>query len=408
MKKKMLSIVLTFCLLFSLVPAVHAEENDAVSVANEADLLTALSGTCTVIDITADIALNNTLVINRAVTINGGTAKNTLSKANTDSSNYVIQIAADGVTLNNLTVEGDYAVIDTANHAVVQNCDVKATRIGVQFYPAAAISSPKITVENCVIQNTNQESPYNVDYSTDNRGLSTYQVKGGTVTISDSQILGFKYGINPVIDEKDPGTDTLRDGEGTEFDVADTTVWGWAALNIWSANTNYTFTNCTLTGVNKFSSGANSFATIVANDDIYNGNENYACSVKIIGGNVNVQQYGSMTQSTISVDNSCLTDFEFSWYAAPDNQIYPVIFDFVIQPGSSYNVLSFHVDDTQKINEYMDPETGHLTGIYDYVYIFYSYFESAASRMMNSAAEVFDPDSMSANQLPSHEGGLMA
>lgn len=409
--KKALSILLAVLIVSALIPGALATDSGEVSVSTEAELATALSGTCTKINITADIELEDTLVVNRAVTISGGENRNELSKADTDSSNYVIKIEADNVILDMLTVTGDYGITVVANNATIKNSDVMATLRGIQFYPDSTIVEPKITIDTCVITNTIQQAPYNVDYTTDNRGLATYQVKGGTVNVTDSQILGFKYGINPLVDQEDPDLDTLRDGEGTKFNVTDTLVWAWAALNIWSANTDYTFTNCTLTGVNKFSGGYNDFSTIVANSGIYGDGEDdsYACDVKFVGGVLNVYQYGTNLQSVLGVDNSCLTRFIFEQYLPEGaTQASNVKMYIHVPTGVSPYVISFASGTTdEQVANYMSESSGKLVGINTNLEIYAGPLPTNARTVFSGGMDKIDWNSDLVGKFTAqYEGGL--
>ncbi len=407
--KKAISILLAVLIVSALIPGALATESGEVSVSTEAELADALSGTCTKINITADIELEDTLVVNRAVTISGGDNRNELSKADTDSNNYVIKIEADNVILDMLTVTGDYGITVVANNASIKNSDVKATLRGIQFYPASTIVEPKVTIDTCVIINTNQETPYGVDYTTDNRGLATYQVKGGTVNVTDSQILGFKYGINPLVDETVPNVVTLRDGEDTIFNVTNTIVWGWTALNIWSANTDYNFTNCTLTGVNKFSGGYNDFSTIVANSGIYYGIDSYACNVKFTGGVINVYQYGTNMQSVLGVDNTCITRFIFESYLPEGaSQASNVKMYIHVPTGVSPYVISFASGTTdEQVANYMSESSGKLVGINTDLEIYAGSLPTNARTVFGGGMEKIDWNSDLIGKFTAqYEGGL--
>lgn len=91
-------------------------------------------------------------------------------------------------------------------------------------------------------------------------------------------------------------------------------VWGWTALNVWSANTTYNFTNCNLFGVNKFSNDVNNFATISLNDDANGLGAVNGPTVKISGGYLTAVQYSTAMQAAISLDMDCLSSVIFSTY----------------------------------------------------------------------------------------------
>lgn len=309
MKKYFLSFAMTLLLALAIVPAAFADTN----VSNETELKNALSDSSeTTINVTADITLSEPLTISRAVTIDGGTDKNAISYAGGET-DYAITTNASGVTLQNLTINRESAqngVDVQQSGTVIDNCDINAYRRGVNFTITGENDGATLDIKNSVITNTKADETYGVYYDTDNRGVATGNITHGTITITDSQIIGFKYGINPVIDP----VNYLRDGEGTVFNVTRTTVQGWTALNIWSADTTYNFTNCTLSGTNKYTGGSNDYATIMANDGIYGGDTSKASTVNIYGGNLISVRHGESIQAAVHPDYQLITQVKFYRY----------------------------------------------------------------------------------------------
>lgn len=302
MKKKFLSLLTALCLMLCMAPAALAADESGLQ-----DLINNAAAGST-IELTSDYNLSEPVIINKAITINGNGHSVTGA-----SGQNAFNATVGNVTLNNLTINASgigYGINSTGSSLTVNNCNINVTERGINFYPTNG-SNATLDVSGTVIKNT-AVSDYDtsVNYSGNNRGIATADVIGGTITIEDSDILGFKYSINAVVTPDE--VTGLRDGNGTLFSVSNTFIKGWTALNIWSANTDFIFTNCSLVGINTLSGASNGFSTIKANDGIYGGQTNKASYVQFIGGAVTAVKYGSASQTVFNVDQECQTEFAFT------------------------------------------------------------------------------------------------
>lgn len=308
MKKRLISLLMALCLMLTLAPAVFAADT---TVNTEVDLKTAITNASAndTITLGADIQLTSTLNVNKPVTIDGGTSKHTVTFEGSEE-DYAFKISTSGVTMKNMTITSRNGVFVNASGATIDSCDINAVRRGINFFLENANSGATLNVNNCNIDNTAAEETYGVCYNTDNRGIATGNIYGGTINVTGGTITGFKYAINPVID---PAANGLRDGKGTKFNVTGTEIWGWTALNIWSANTTYTFTDCKLVGVSKFNDALslNDYATIMANDGICGGSSKNAPVVDIVGGQIAAVRYGASNQAAVYVDVNRYVDVNF-------------------------------------------------------------------------------------------------
>lgn len=357
--KKILSLLMALVMCLSLLPSVAFA---AGTVSNEEQLTSAIVSGGTV-QLANDITLTSPLTISNAVTIDGTSNKYGITFVGTDSQ-YTITITSPDVTLQNLTINKSKTyngVNVNATGAKIINCDINASRRGVNFYLENSGNNPKLDITGTTIKNANVGDNYNMtaDYGADNRGVATGNIKGGEVNITGCSILGFKYSINPVVDAENG----LRDGNGTTFNISNSTIKGWTALNIWSANTTFSFTDCTLTGINALTSGStNNYSTIVANDDIYGNVTNGTKSsvVNINGGTVQAVQLKGCAEAAFNVDNQFQTKFNFDM----GNDLSPVVIQVYFPEDATnsvgiWNFYWLYANDTTKINKYFaDMVTG--------------------------------------------------
>lgn len=353
MKKRFLSLLMAFCLMLSLAPAAFAADNTMTQDSFKAAIANAeTNGT---VELTGDVTLTETITINKPITIDGkGFMINGASGIST------LRFEGVPATLKNLTiVSGRYAIIATGSALTVDHCDIQAARGGISF--EAPADNATLDVTNTTIKNTNV-SNYNTtaDYGEDNRGISIYNVKGGTVNISNCSILGFKYSINPVVDP----VSNLRDGEGSEFNITNCTIKGWTALNMWSANTVFNFKACTLVGINALPSGSdNNFSTIVANDNIYGTSAGGTKSsvVNIIGGVVQAVQLKNCAQAAFNVDNQLQTKFNFYQNGRTPVNIQVYFPENVQNDVGIWNFHWLYANNSEKINQYLSEMVTGLT-----------------------------------------------
>lgn len=297
--KKVVVIMAAICMMVTILPMVNASDSD--------DLQTAINNTATggVLALDRNYTITAPVTINKSMTIDGTESKYSITNS---SGSNAINVTSSGVTIKNLSITTNgsaYSINGTGSDLTVMDCTISSTGRGINFYPSAN-SESTLTVTDTTIDNPTAEAGYGVNYGADNRGISTGNVIGGHVTITSCDVTGYKYGINTVVTD-----DNNRDSNGTVFDITDSHVHGWAALNISCANTTFNITNCKLTGVNKFSGGANEFSVININEVTYNYSS-ASTKVNIIGGQIHVYRYGECKQSAVFVDKDGHTDYKFN------------------------------------------------------------------------------------------------
>lgn len=311
-RKQLFSLLTALCLMLAMAPAAFAADSSGLQT-----LIDNASAGST-IELTSNYTLTEPVTINKAVTIDGNGYSVTAA-----SGQNAFNVTASGVTLNRLTITASgsgYGVNSTGSSLTVSNCAINAAARGINFYPennpGATLNVSGTIIRNSAVSNYNTTA----NYSGDNRGISTADVLGGTVTISDSSILGFKYSINAMVSPESSAAVSLRDGQGTVFSVSGSTIKGWTALNIWSAATSFTFTDCTLVGINALSGVSNANSTIQANDGIYGGNTAKSSTVKFIGGSVTAAKLSTAPQSVLNVDVELQTKYIFEQYYNEDSE----------------------------------------------------------------------------------------
>lgn len=316
MRKK--SLMLTaFAAMMTLATATAAFAADS-TVSNETELKNAVSTAQSgdTITLSSDITLSSVLEIETGITLDGADFAITAPE-NVNA----LSITADDVTVKDLEINTSvattndqykgYGITATGSNLTVTGCTINAESRGIDFRPTD--TGATLNVEDTIIKNT-MVTDYNksANYSLDARGIATSNVKDGYIYIDGSQILGFKYSINALADVADPDNpNSIRDGQGTIFDVYDTTVKGWTALNIWSADTDFYFTDCNLVGINTQSGATNHYSTIMANDMIYGRQEGKTSTVTFYGGDVTAVKLGACDQSLFNVDYEFETEYVF-------------------------------------------------------------------------------------------------
>lgn len=338
MKKRLLSILMAIGLMFSNIPIVFAADTSGLQ-----DLINQTNSGETIV-LTSDYDLTEPVTIDKAITIKGGDHTITYTGAKDDD--FALLVNSQGVTLENINVNAPSGVRIQASGAKLDTCDINVYGRGIYFTFDEANDNATLEVNNCNIVNTKADQTYGVYYDTDNRGIATRNITNGQINVTGGSVLGFKYGINPVIAD----ASGLRNSNGTVFNVTNTTIQGWTVLNIWSANTTYNFTNCVLFGINKFEGGFNDFAVINANDGISGGDPELAPVVNIIGGEMNVVRHGTSFQAAVNVDSQCLTKVYFlknklknvqiNCYGTPNNPAPVFLFDSTVTEGQMDNYVT--------------------------------------------------------------------
>ena len=320
--KKAVSILLAVIFVVALMPSALAADETFVNpttVSNEAELVAAVAADATYdkVTLTNDITLTSTLTIGHGVFISGDTAKHTITYAGNASDGAVAVNTPEAVTMDSL-------VLDCTN---INSRGVKLNTNSPKFTFSNSVmnvnlrgiwmnsdlnadSSSVINVTNSYIQNNQLPSDktyQNWANCSDTRGLSLWDLNNSRVNITGSHILGFGYTINLAGDM----VDGLRNYNGSIISISGSELWGWSALNIWSCGTTFNISNSDLRGINMHTSGANNFATIVLNEEIY-GTSGPANYINISGGKIGAYSYGGLDQYPIRIDSELNTYFAFS------------------------------------------------------------------------------------------------
>lgn len=199
-KKKMLSIVLTFCLLFSLVPAVHAADTSGLQslIDNAADSAT--------ISLQQSYTLTDTVVIDKEITMEGN--GNTITYSGAGSAISVTTespVALNSVTINAESSGARGLDINTQQmNVTLTGCTLRVNNRGIQIYVADPENAGKAldVTGSLILDSTSILNSQIDEYTTsatvgDTRGLNVYRVKNGTITLrNNSNIKGFGYSIN--------------------------------------------------------------------------------------------------------------------------------------------------------------------------------------------------------------------
>lgn len=261
------------------------------------------------ISLSKDYVVTETVDVNKNITLIGNG-----HKISSSGSSYVFDVSADNVTLNDMEIDATstgYGVLIEGNNATLEECVVRADERGVNFSPTVQ-QNAKITLNDTDIYNTEVDNYDSEIHAGDYRGLAVYNVKNGTIDMNGGGIYGFGYSVNALVDKNT--NSNLRDGDQTDYNFTDVTIKGWTALNMWSANTNFTYTDCYLVGINTLDGSSNGFATIRANDGMYGGTTNKESVVTFNGGYILSKQYATALETPFTVDQELQTKFVFNSY----------------------------------------------------------------------------------------------
>ena len=314
MKKKLVALLAAAVMLVSLLPAAFA----ASEVTTEQALIDAVAAGGEV-NLGADITLSGPLSIDKAVTINGG--NHTLTYTGNDAA--IAATSNNLLTVNDLNITAAAAGADgislsgTAPKLTVNGCVLTVNDRGVNDFPADynnLVTGAAITVLNSTIQCS--RLPSGQSYETwatvgDTRGLSLTDLKAAAVTVDNSVIQGFGYSININGHSDSQG---VSDTQNTLFTITNSTIRGWAAINIWSINATYNITNSHLMGINVATSGQTGFSTIALNNGIYGSVTNKPNVFNIMDGSIQAYKYSSnadLSQNLIRVEAEGQTKFNF-------------------------------------------------------------------------------------------------
>lgn len=314
MKKQLVSILTAGCLMAAMVPAAFAADtNDLQEQINNAPAGSTVT-------LSADTTITDTLVIDKALTLNGN--KNTLTF---DGSGYAIQVTTDAeVNVTNLTVEAEASggrgieITSTNPHFKLCESTLDVNNRGIGFADKGTTAGAEVTIKNSTIQSSlkpDDKTYENWSHQGDSRGIGFWDNKGLTMNIIGSRILGFGYPINMSGDM----VNDVRDMENATINITDSDIWGWCAMNIWTINTTFNITNSDLKGFVETDNSWNSFATIVLNTDIYKGVTD-PCKANVFnisGGSVSstcVSNVEEVYHCLFRLDKEFMSEFNFSMY----------------------------------------------------------------------------------------------
>ncbi|BAK43670.1 InlB B-repeat-containing protein [Eggerthella sp. YY7918] len=257
--------VATFALPNSAKTAENVAQVDTTSYTSLADAIAAAEAGDTV-TLLADATISEKLVINKRLTLDG--AGKTITATGL---NPVIELnTTDEVTISKLTVTGAKRglALCPGVHVTLIGCTLNVSERGIDSQKDIPYENMSIILDNTVINNSgvsNYETQ--TTYHTDSRGISLYNSKNSVVKVqNESSINGFAYCVNVSGRENSNG---VRDTEGLKVEVVDSVLRGWAGFNVWGSLAEYSIISSTVKGINTQNEGANSFAAIVFNDDIY-------------------------------------------------------------------------------------------------------------------------------------------
>lgn len=196
----------------------------------------------------------------------------------------------------------------------IMDFEFSAEMRGINFGDGQHQGSAVILTNGSKILNgLNQE--YEDDWgSTDTRGIALWNPKDVTVQIEgNSEIKGFKYAVNVSGTQQTVGDKLLADAKGLNITVDHSTIYGWAAFNIWASYGTYNIQNgSVLKGINTVEGApgsANAFTTIKLNYDWPNENQKpvyqtYGNVLNITDSTITNGKTGSFDQYLLTIDNA--------------------------------------------------------------------------------------------------------
>lgn len=227
------------------------------------------------IELLKDVDLgSDTLSLNKAVSIDGGNAKHSISGTAT---NVIRVLSTDGalagtIKLANLAINATNASksgraigIGSSNsitglNLVIENCDIKTTQRGLTVN-SNDNSNINLTIRNSTISLTNGIGNYDQEVNNtgnynNSRGISLWQMGNSKVDIINTTVQGFYYSINNA-----NGIDTMQ------VNVTNSTLKCRAGINDWTAGTTWNINGTRIHGINNFGGKQEAFANIVLNTD---------------------------------------------------------------------------------------------------------------------------------------------
>ena len=294
--------VATFALPNSAKTAENVAQVDTTSYTSLADAIAAAEAGDTV-TLLADATISEKLVIDKPLTLDG--AGKTITATGL---NPVIELnTTDEVTISKLTVTGAKRglALCPGVHVTLIGCTLNVSERGIDsqsddiLYENMSIILDNTVINNSGVSNYETQTTYGSPY----RGISLYNSKNSLVRLQNgSSINGFSYCVNVTGDKSDSG---VSDTSGLKVEVVDSMLRGWTGFNVWGSLAEYSIIRSTVKGINTQNEGANSFAAIVFNDDIYDQfaqahSENNI--LNITDSTITNYQGGSCIESLLRID----------------------------------------------------------------------------------------------------------
>lgn len=212
----------------------------------------------------------------------------------TDNNHYKSQI-----TLDNAELKFDFCV------------DPRGINFGDGQHQGSVIT---LTNNSKILNGLNQEYENNWGNSGNgSRGLSLWNPEDVTVNIEkNSALKGFKYAVNVSGTQQVVGDKLLADAGGLNVTVDNSTIYGWAAFNIWASYGTYNVQNgSVLKGINTVKGtpgSANDFTTIKLNYDWPSGDtpayQTYDNVLNITDSTITNSKTGDFDQDLLTIDNA--------------------------------------------------------------------------------------------------------
>ena len=259
----------------------------------------------------------------------------------------LIQTDNLAVTLQNITVNNTYSSASDGNNPTtvvrvlgadglelkINNCTFSSVSVnarGIDARGSMEPSNPTTIVSGVSIELSG--FTYRSDYA--QRAVGFYGAKDSKVTINDdSDILVNYYAIN-----------LATYTSNITVDVDESKIQGWAVLNSYSVESQFSFNGCELIGYNDFpynAEGWNNFAVFVLDGGSYTGMEPGVAA----RGNTLTVENCSITANSVSGNNQAIIAYQY------DGQQNSVIMNncTVVATGADGAVLepSIHVDATE-------------------------------------------------------------
>ena len=232
----------------------YEDISTAIAAASDGDTVTLLK----------DVTLNETLNINKAITIISENENHAITSNAASAVNVNVNDAK--VTFSNITIN---AYKDDNNRAIALNevsglelnlekCNLNVSQRGITCNGTSAkMNLNIIDSEISLVKSGGAAYNYDEEYNNnEKRGISLWEMNDSKVTVKNSTIQGFTYNINN-------SGKTKKDS--MIVDIEKCTFKGRAAINDWTSGTTWNVKDSTILGLNNQPGTTESFGCIVFN-----------------------------------------------------------------------------------------------------------------------------------------------